>query len=59
MLAILEQLSISKEIINKFKEMGMTTGIDLFCAHKLVYESLNMAIMDDAAFCKIHSSSEV
>ena len=57
MLAILEQLSMSKEIINKFKEMEMTSGIDLFYAHKLFYESLNLVIMDDTAFCKIHSSS--
>lgn len=59
MLAILEQLSMSKEIISKFKEMEMTTGIDLFCTHKLVCESLNMTIMDDTAFCKIHSYLEL
>lgn len=59
MLAILEQLSMSKEIISKFKEMEMTTGIDLFCTHKLVCESLNMAIMDDTVFCKIHSYFEL
>ena len=37
----------------------MTDIAKKLCTHKLVYESVNLAIVYDPAFCKIHSFSEV
>ena len=43
---------------------NLSEGNFLYCpnflsAHKLVYESLNLTIMDDPAFCKMYSSCVV